>query len=367
MIAVFVDARGRRALPPRHVRQARLAALVGLENDAPAGTPAPPRQVAAPNPPPLGPAGRVATLWALALACCVAYVGWGLSGPWRFLLERRLTVLATMVVVAVAVAVATVVFHTATANRVITPSIMGYDALSVLLQTLVAATAGLGPWLRADPLLRFAAESALMVGVSMLLYRWLLVGARRSLHVLILAGVVLGVVLRSVSAFVQRLLDPTQFIVLQDRLFASFTGAKPPMIAAAALLCAVAVAVLWRRRAALDVMLLGPEMATGLGIDARRGTLGVLAVVALLVSASTALVGPSGFFGLLAAHLGYLVAGRHAHALTLPAASGAAVIALVGGQFVMERLLGYEGTLSVIVELLGGLVFILLLVRRSRV
>lgn len=309
---------------------------------------------------------RIVALWALALACILGYVCWQLSGPVQFLLERRLRVVATMIVVAVAVSLATVVFHTATANRVITPGIMGFDALYVLVQTLVAATLGVGAWLRTDAVLRYGVEAALMVLVSLLLYRWLLVGRKTGLHVLILAGVVLGAVLRSLSAFVQRVLDPTEFIVLQDRLFASFTSAPSVLIVVTAAVVAIVLVAVWRRRAALDVMLLGPAAAASLGIDARRATSAALIAVAVLVSASTALVGPSGFFGLLAAHLGYLVAGRHNHAWTIPAAAGAAVVALVGGQLVLERMLGYGGTLSVVVELLGGVIFIGLLVRRSR-
>ncbi len=314
----------------------------------------------------VSPVVRVGVLWAFALAACVAYVTWDLPGAWGFVLERRLTVLATMAVVAVAIALATVAFHTATANRVITPSIMGYDALYVLLQTLVAATVGAGAWLALDGSVRYLIEAALMIGVSLVLYERLLVGARRSLHVLILVGVVLGVVLRSVSSFVQRLLDPAQFVVLQDRMFASFSGAPAELIALTAGVTALVAAALWAHRRALDVMLLGEAKATALGIDRRRSLLAIFAAVAILVSASTALVGPSGFFGLLAAHLGYLVAGRHRHALTLPAAAAAGLLSLIGGQLVLERMLGFEGTVSVVVEFLGGLVFIAILVRRSR-
>ncbi|MBD3624295.1 MAG: enterobactin ABC transporter permease, partial [Rhodobacteraceae bacterium] len=36
------------------------------------------------------------------------------------------------------------------------------------------------------------------------------------------------------------------------------------------------------------------------------------------------------------------------------------------GQFVFERLLGLQSTLTVIVELLGGLLFLFLVLRRSR-
>ena len=60
----------------------------------------------------------------------------GLGGGNRgFILGLRGTKLAALVTVATAIGVATILFQTVAANRVLTPSIMGFDALYVLLQT----------------------------------------------------------------------------------------------------------------------------------------------------------------------------------------------------------------------------------------
>ena len=89
-------------------------------------------------------------------------------------------------------------------------------------------------------------------------------------------------------------------------------------------------------------------------------------IVTLLVCVSTALVGPTTFFGLLVAHLAYRVVGTHRHVVTLPAAAGCAVLCLVAGQLVFEQVLGFSGSLSIIVEFLGGIMFITMFLRRSR-
>jgi len=85
--------------------------------------------------------------------------------------------------------------------------------------------------------------------------------------------------------------------------------------------------------------------------------------VSLLVSVSTALVGPVTFFGLLVANLAYLLTGSNRHGVNLVAASLLAILTLVGGQLVLERVFAFDTALSVVIEFVGGIVFLLLLVR----
>lgn len=309
---------------------------------------------------------RVAAWWVLAVVAAAAYLLIGLEGAIGFILPRRLLTLATMTVVGAAVAIATVLFHTVTANRILTPSIMGFDALYLLVQTAAMVALGVSGSVTIDPVLRFAAEATAMTLLAVGLYRWLIVGLGRSLHLVVLVGVVAGGFFRALSTLLQRAMDPTEFIVLQDRFFADFHGADPRLVATSAGI--VGLALLWtlHRSERLDVLALGRELATSLGVDHRRSQLVVLAVVALLVASATALVGPTSFFGLLVAHLAYQTMGTHRHRHVLPAACGAAVATLVGGQLVFEQLLGLEGSLSLVVELLGGIAFLVLLLRRAR-
>lgn len=305
-------------------------------------------------------------LFGLALACCVAYVTTDVVGSWAFVLPRRVLTVTTMTVVGIAIAISTVVFHTITGNQILTPSIMGFDALYLLIQTLFVFTLGTGALFAADPVLMFLAQAAIMTVLATSLYRAVLLDLGRSLHVVLLVGIVLGGLFRSLAGFLQRVMDPTQFIVLQDRFFADFTGADPTLLCLGALTVIVLGARIWRTRATLDVMALGRDVAINLGVNHRATVMTNLVVITLLVSVSTALVGPSSFFGLLVAHLAYRLLGTHRHAVTLPGAAAAAVVCLVGGQLLFERLLGFEGSLSMVVEFLGGIVFIALLIGRVR-
>ena len=103
---------------------------------------------------PPAPAGvdRRARLVLAALALAVvaisaAYLTLGVRGGWAYVLPRRATTVATLLLVATAVGIATVLFHTITDNHILTPSVMGLDSLYLLTQA--DKSGGLPPEARA--------------------------------------------------------------------------------------------------------------------------------------------------------------------------------------------------------------------------
>jgi len=299
----------------------------------------------------------------LTLLTVAAFMTVGAKGSWSFILSFRGTKLAAMVLVAYSIAVSTVLFQTVTNNRILTPSIMGFDALYILIQTVVVFFFGAVQidWL--GPNIRFLAETAIMVVFAGTLYYWLFSGATRSLHLVMLVGIVCGVFFRSISNLMQRMLDPNLFAVLQDRFFASFNTINSDILIMSAVIV-VAVSLYGLRFIhVFDVLSLGRDPAINLGVDHQRVVRKVLFMVTVLVSVSTALVGPITFFGLLVANLAYMIAGSAKHRIILPVAALLAVFCLVGGQTILERVFSFNSALSVIIEFLGGLVFIILLVR----
>jgi iron complex transport system permease protein len=313
------------------------------------------------------PSGRaaivIAVLALLAIVSVAAFLTLGARGSWSFVLSFRGKRLLALVLVAYAIAVSTVLFQTVTNNRILTPSIMGFDALYVLVQTSVVFFLGTQMLVLADPHLRFLAEVALMAGFAWILFRWLFLGEERSLHLLILVGIVFGIFFRSISTFMQRILDPNAFQVLQDALFASFQNVDTTLLGVSFALVGMASLVLWRVSRTFDVLTLGRAQAVSLGVDYRRTVMTILTMVAVLVAVSTALVGPITFFGLLVASLARALLGDSLHRHVLPAAVLLGIVALVGGQTVLERVFSFDTALSIIVEFLGGLVFIILIMR----
>ncbi|MGY1595008.1 iron chelate uptake ABC transporter family permease subunit [Geodermatophilus sp. SYSU D00708] len=311
------------------------------------------------------PGVRLAALGAAVVGLAAVYCLTDVPGSLAFALEiRSLTVLA-MLVVAAAVGVSTVVFHTITQNRILTPSIMGFDAFYVLISTVLVFTAGSASFLAVDPLTLWLVQVVVMVAFSVVLFTSLFGGKRRSIHLMLLVGIVLGTFFRAFTEWMQRMLDPLDFQVLSDAMFASLTRPDETLLLLTGVLVVLGCAAVVPLLRTLDVLTLGEPTAVGLGVDHRRVVMTLFTIVSVMIAASTALVGPILFLGLIVANLAYSYAGSFRHVWTVPTAVLIGVVCLLGGQLVLERVLDLGGTLSTVIDFAGGLFFLYLVLRKG--
>ena len=310
-----------------------------------------------------GPLARLGLLSGLALALIALFMTLEANGNWDFVLPFRGRKVLAMLIVGYAIAASTVMFQTITDNRILSPSIMGFDSLYLLIQTVAVFTMGAQGLIALGDTLRFGLEVTAMVVFSAALYTWLFASARRSLHLLVLVGIIFGVMFRSIINLLQRVIDPTEFAVLQDAGFASFNAVNETLLGVTLLLLIGCTLLIGRLHPVLDALALGRESAICLGVNYRRSVMLILTLVTIMVASSTALVGPITFFGFLVANLAYMVSGSSKHRYLLPTATLLAVITLLGGQLVLERVFAFDTSLSIIIDFLGGVVFIFLLLR----
>ena len=188
----------------------------------------------------------------------------GAQGGWSFILPFRGGKLLAMLAVAYAVAVSSVLFQTITHNRILTPAIMGFDALYLLIQALVVYVFGQAAVATGHPVAAFLLEVGVMTAFACLLFRWLFADAVRSLHLMMLVGIIFGLLFRSLSSFVIRLIDPNEFLVLQDRMFANFNSVRLELLPVALAVMGAVSLMLWRMRSRYDVLALGRDIAVNL-------------------------------------------------------------------------------------------------------
>ncbi|WP_235499335.1 iron chelate uptake ABC transporter family permease subunit [Janibacter sp. Soil728] len=289
----------------------------------------------------------------------------GSEGFW-IVAELRASTLVAMAVVAVCQAIATVSFQTVTNNRIITPSIMGFESLYVAVQTAAVYFLGVAGLGMLTGLPQFVLQIAIMVGLSLALYGWLLSGRYGNVEIMLLIGIVIGGGLASVSSFMRRMLTPSEFDVLTARMFGSMANADPMYFPIAIPLCIVAAALLWRRSNRLNVVALGRDTATNLGLNHRRELMVTLFLVSILMAVSTALVGPMTFLGFLVATLAYQFADSYDHRRIFPVAVLVGFVVLSGAYFVMKHVFYAQGVVSIIIELVGGSVFLIVILRKGR-
>ncbi|MRT20971.1 iron chelate uptake ABC transporter family permease subunit [Comamonas sp. CAH-2] len=302
----------------------------------------------------------------LAVVTLLAFMTLGVEADWAFVLQHRGTKALTMLVVACALGMSTVVFQTVTHNTILTPAVMGLDALYLFLQAVLVLVLGSVGVVQLGLLPKYGLEIVLMVALSVGLMRWLFTGHASSLHLMLLVGMVMGILFRSMTSFAMRMIDPNEFATLQDRMFANFNTIHTQLLLPSLVVLALGTAFFWRRRHVLDVLALGRDAAVNLGVHYQRQVLQLLVVMCAMVAISTALVGPVTFFGLLVANMAYQWMGTRRHAWVLPAVVLWGCVLLLAGQVVLERVLGFNSALSVVVEFVGGLVFIYLLMRKGK-
>lgn len=307
----------------------------------------------------------IVVLAVLVAASVVLFMTYDLRGSLSYALELRARKVGALCVVGFCLAHSTVMFHTITHNRILTPSLIGFDALYVLIQTSAAYVLGTFAFLQIDERIRFLFEVAVMLLFASVLHRRLFRRAGDDIYLLVLVGIVMGTMFTGLTALVTRMIDPNEYLTLQDLLFPSFAAVDRDLLIAATGAVAVVVVASLPMVARLDVVALGRTTAVCLGVDHDRLLSRTLAVVAILVSVATALVGPVVFLGLIVANLAYRVTGTFRHRYTLPAAGLIAMLAMVGGQFVLEELLESETRLSIIVGFVGGMLFLALLLREA--
>jgi len=305
----------------------------------------------------------------IALLCTFAaitlFLTLNVKASWEFTLMFRAKKMLSFIIVAICISTSTLLFQTLSNNRIITPAIMGFDSLYILIQSVLVFFLGALQFNQFNPYLKWLIEVSLLVFAASMLFQWLFVKKQFNVYLLVLIGVVCGVFFQSISALLMRMMNPTDFSVLQDTLFASFnTVDQHLMIISGTVVCAI-FAYIWRNHNNYDVMALSKPLAINLGVNYQKLSRNTIIIISALVGLSTALVGPLAFLGLLVVNLAYITCGSHLHRYLLPMSVLVAITTLIGGDVLLQHVLAYNTQLSIIIQFVGGLFFIVLVLRKK--
>lgn len=309
---------------------------------------------------------KLAALALLSALLIAVFLTVDISGNWDYIFLRRLKKMAVILLTGVAVSISTVVFQTLTGNRILTPSLIGLDSLYLLLQTAIVFFFGTAALTMMGKHMQFLLAVGMLVLFAGMLYKLLFRREDYHLYFLMIVGIVCGTFFSSVSSFMQMLLDPNEFMVVQDKMFASFNNVNTDILGIALALVLLVFACFYRDFKYLDVLALGREHAVNLGVEYGRTTKRLLVAVALLIAVSTSLVGPITFLGFLVANVAYRMMGNFRHGPILACTVLISLVALVGGQLIVERVFTFSTSLSVILNFIGGTYFLILLLKENK-
>ncbi|MBM7599784.1 iron complex transport system permease protein [Virgibacillus halotolerans] len=305
-------------------------------------------------------------LAAIATILVLLYLFYDLSGNIGYILPRRIIKIVAIILTGGAIAFSTTVFMTITNNRILTPSVLGLDSLYLLIQTVSIFVFGSRSLVMMSSKINYLVCIGFMVLFALVLFRLLFRGEKNNIYFLLLIGMILGTFFGSFTSFMQILIDPNEFMVAQDKMFASINNVNTDLVYLSIGLVLLITLYFMRFYKYLDVLALGKDEAINLGVPYDYVVKRLLVVVAVLISISTALIGPITFLGLLVVNITYEFMKTYRHFYIIIGSILISVIALIGGQFIVEKLFSFQTTVSVIINFIGGVYFIYLLLKENK-
>lgn len=279
------------------------------------------------------------------------------------LLGSRLPRLATGILFGVILGISGAAMQSLARNPLASPDTLAVNAGA---QFAVIGVAALGislPWLPSGsvPFLGGLAAAAVVV----------LMGGSGSTTRLVLAGTALAIALSAVTSTLQILFQRET-----SGLFAWGNGSllQIDLLTVRQMLpvIAVAVAVLMLLAGRMDLLSLGDDTATLLGVHVARLRVIVLIVAVLLATTAVTLAGPIGFVGLFAPATVRLLARRAPmlarHRVLYPAAGLVGAIVVIGADMLLRLLFGSVAGVNIptgVVTTVMGATLLIVLARRA--
>lgn len=273
----------------------------------------------------------------------------------QLLFSLRLPRVLVAMIVGASLAVAGTLMQAITRNPLASPSLFGINAGAACM--LMVASSGWVPFLSGWPLLLSTAIGALLAALLVLILGGALQGRLHPVRVL-LAGIAVSAALTALTRTVLILNEEAQAVIdwltgsLADIGWDHWQHLWP--IAGAALLLSLLLSQ------GLNLLALGDEAATGLGINPLRMRLMAGGLVIVLAASAVTVAGPVAFVGLLVPHIMRVQVGRD-HRVLLPAtALGGAALMLWADALSRAMAFPAETPVGVVTALIGAPCFLYL-------
>lgn len=304
-------------------------------------------------------------LWAIGYM--TVGVKFGNPKLFHYAMKIRTPKLIVMLITAFSIGGASIVFQSIINNTIVTPCLLGMNALYTLIHTAVVFVAGSGSILAINKNMSFVVDLVLMGLVATVVYSYLFKKTRHNVLYVLLIGTVLSSFFSSIQSTLTRIMDPNEYENLLASLVASFSNINSEIIILSLIVLAAVIFFLRKELALLDVITLGKDQAINLGVDYDRCIRRLLLGVTLCIAVATAMVGPISFLGLIIANLSRQLLKTYRHSQLILGSALFGMIVLIGGQLIVERVYVYSVPVSVFISVGGGIYFLYLLLANRRV
>lgn len=279
--------------------------------------------------------------------------------------QRRSYYLIAMIVSSSLIAFASLSFQTLTQNRILTPSVLGFDSIFNATQTIILFIFGSKSILLSNSYINFSITSFVMIIISFVVYAYLLKKYSKHIAFLLLFGLVISTLLRSSSSFFQILMNPDEFQSLVSLTTVSITNIDTKLILWTLPFMIIIIYLFYRKSSQYDVMALGRDSALSLGLDYDKTQRSTLIYLSSAIAISTALIGPMTFLGLIAVNSARELLKTYKHTQLFITSSLISIVLLVFGQLIIEQI-GFITSVTVLLNLVGGVYLITLILKEGQ-
>lgn len=291
-------------------------------------------------------------------------VKFGNQRLFEFSMRIRTPKLIAMMITAFAIGSASIVFQSIINNTIVTPCLLGMDALYTMIHTILVFILGSGSVLVINANYSFLIDLLIMGVTATIIYSYLFKKTKHNVLYVLLIGTVLTSLFSSIQSTMTRIMDPNEYDTLLTTLVASFSNVNSEIIILSVVVLAIVAIMLRKELQILDVLTLGKDQAINLGVDYDSSIRKLLLGVTLYIAVATAMVGPLAFLGLIIANLSRQLLRTYRHSQLIAGSVLFGMIILIGGQMLVENVFAYAIPVSIFITLFGGIYFLYLLLRR---
>ena len=275
----------------------------------------------------------------------------------RFIFYLRSSKILVAALVGIAISVSSFSFQTITNNNIITPGIIGFDSLFLLIQTVLIFISS--RLLEGIPLLLVSTCGMLLL--SGLLFKYVFL--KYNLFKALLFGTILSILFRSICSVLHTIMDPNTFDTIQSVMFTNFNSIDSSIVPISIVAIFISLYKIYSLHKELDILSLGTDISSTF-IDRDKIIMKIIFYISILISISTSLVGPVVFIGLFVSNLTRILFHTYKHEFLLIASIFIGCNIILGGIYLNDTVFT-NTNLPVVIDGLGALYFIYLCIKRS--
>lgn len=281
------------------------------------------------------------------------------------IVRRRAIQMIAIVVSVVLITISSLSFQTITENRILTPSILGFDSIFIMTQTLLVFLFGSVSIFLASDYVNFALSVFVMTTVVLLMFAFVFRKNKNNIVLLLLLGLVITSLLGSMTHFLQVFMHPEDFQNVISITNVNINAINENLVFISLPILIILLGLFIKDNKTYDVMSLGESNAINLGVNYQKKTRYTLIYITVATAIATALVGPLSFLGLIAVNGAKELFKTNKHKSLMLLSSLVGIVAVLGGQVILD-LVKFKTPVTVIINLIGGVYLLYILIKENK-